>query len=220
MRKVLALLAAVTATVAATASIGASPALANGTCASQTYASYSLTSGVASSYSGSLRLNDADATGEAVTFFAVGGSTHYIRVWVRKVPGDSHFFEVGVDTDDTGVATSSSGLLLPSGSDTGQETFVVAKDPAPATTWSASISDPYLGTMGAISHLNLGSAASWTQAGTLVPPDFPCQILTSDVTLSGGVKMTSWTYGSTLGAYYTTSLLSSGSVFRTAHCGC
>ena len=217
MKRLLALLAVVAASVAATATVEVSPALANGTCSSDTYASYSKLSGVANSYTGSLRLSDADSTGGGAVSFAVGGSTHFIRVWIHKVAGDAHSFEVGVDSD-TG-ASSSSLLYIAGGSDTGQESFNVAKDPAPATTWSATITDPDLGLMGVIYNLNLGGTSpSWTEARAWIPTDFPCQVMTADVTTT---SMTSWTRdASSLGPYYTASLLSSGTLFRTQHCGC
>ena len=204
MKRLLALLAIATASIGAFASVGASPALANGVCPSATEDSYSLLSGVATSYSGYLRLRAPDATPGAEVMFAVGGSTYWIKVRAKAVFAQ-RWMQVYAESNVAGKAGNS--YLEGPETDSGLIYFSMSKDPAPATTWSASIGGV------SVNNVNIGTP-TWAQARATQPADFPCQDITADVTLSGA-SFTGWTYDSNMGAYYSHSLLSSDTLFRT-----
>jgi hypothetical protein len=147
--------------------------------------------------------------------FAVGGSTYYIRAYIRKVPGNGRVFAFGVESNNGNF--SEDYFFVPVGvPQDATASYTVSKDGA-FSTWSGSVTVSGISTQ-ALNSEDLGRAAQWNEARSWIPVDYPCHNITADVSVTGN-SLATWTFDSHLGAYYQSSLLNSNTLFRTVWIG-
>ncbi len=150
-----------------------------------------------------------------MTSFAVGGTTYYVRAYLKKVPGNGRLFAFGVDSNNGDF--SEDYVFIPTGNPQDvTASYTVAKDGA-FPTWSGSVTVSGISTQ-TLANVGIGGTAQWTEARHWIPVDNPCHNVTADVSLSSG-SFLFWTFDSNYGPYYVTQLDSPYNLFRTTWIG-